>query len=120
MSLTALQERVALGVVNLPRRSRDMSWNEALVETGYRNCPDAVGEVLLERMLRLHPDLVDDWLGLSADQRCTPSWAFGNAAGSQSGWSVRFIPGGKQRVFTDRFEACAFFVKRMIDGDRPA
>jgi hypothetical protein len=75
----------------------------------------------IEAYLRAHPELVESWLGYSQDQRCSPSWYLaepGAGLDGKDGWRVGYFSLKKretERVFSDEFAACAFFIARQVE-----
>ena len=63
--------------------------------------------------LRTEPNLVEEWLGYSQDQRGSPAWFVAERAPGR--FEVGRLPSGDQLWFTDRIEAVAAFVVRALD-----
>lgn len=69
-----------------------------------------ISEATVEEYLRENPELVDQWVGLSEDQRCTPAWYV-----ERSTWVVGYVSKTQsilRRSFPDGFKAVAYFIKR--------
>src|SRR5262245_9994965 len=94
----------------MPRdfHSRDISMFHLFREVGRVE----FSETEIESHLQAHPDLIEDLVGYSADQRCTPSWALLRGTAS-SEWRVCYVSHTEKRPehrFSSGFAACAFFV----------
>jgi hypothetical protein len=88
--------------------------------SGYLHDPDAVLEHHLEDVLRSHPDLIEEWVKLSGDKRTGSGWyLLGPIRSDNPEWIVGYYPKGReQRCFSDRFKACAFFIKQEVEANR--
>jgi hypothetical protein len=67
----------------------------------------------IEKYLRVHQELIEDWLIFSSDQRCTPSHYFVEIDG---GYEIARFPSGIKSICTDRIVACAEFIIRDVDS----
>ena len=76
-------------------------------DSGYSENPAALTIGAVEDVLRRRPELVDEWLGWSADKRASSGWYF-LEAGTQ--FVVGYYPRGEKRLYADRIAACADFV----------
>ena len=106
-------------IVRIPRtmvEKQDVSFYALLKESGYFEMHDqttvgAIREALLQR-----PEFVNDWIQYSEDQRCHPSW-FIQQTGAE--YEVGFVSLEANDVpvtkYSDRFEACATFIKHLIE-----
>ena len=63
-------------------------------------------------VLRAKPELVEDWMGWSEDQRCSPAYAFHEENGR---YVVGRYPDEDRAVFDDRFSACADFIVKVVN-----
>lgn len=105
------------------RERGDVSMFALLDESGYSSCPHEVTESLIADHLRMHPELIDSWLGYSQDQRCSPAWCLiAEAPNSPSGWAVGFVANSgrltSQQAFPDRYSATAYFIKQETETFR--
>jgi hypothetical protein len=103
------------------RQRGDISVVGLLEECDYPRRHAEVTVEALERHLCTHPELIDEWLRFSADQRSTHSWYFlapSDPFGAREGWAVGEFPGGPPHEFHDAVEACAFFIKQWADHVR--
>ena len=114
--------QLCLNIINFPAimtRKGDVSFYTLLKESGYSEVHDQVTIEAIRKALLEHPENLNDWLLYSENQRCDPVWYF-----QQSGvdyevgyWSSKTgnLPPTK---FSDRFEACATFIKHLIERVR--
>lgn len=116
--------KIVASVCRLPRDFREkgtvsMRW---LLETsGYMARADEITERHLETYLREHPELVNWWIAQSEDNRGSPAWYLQERTDAHkrgSAWVVGCYPGAVRQEFTDRFEACAFYIKRFVEEVR--
>lgn len=116
-----MPEDVAAVIVHLPRTlqaSGVVSIYDLAVRAGYFDVHERVDEPALRKALRAVPDLVEDWLAYSDDKR------------AESGWYVRRVPNHGYEVghyggipsneahstYTDKFTACAKFIKHEMEA----
>lgn len=99
----------------------NISMIDLLAESGYLDDWRGITEAMIEHHLRVFPQLVDDWLLHSCDQRCG-GWYFvepGRGLDSKEGWRVGYYPNSGPRppetVFDDQYSACAFYIKREAE-----
>ena len=93
----------------------DVSMVTLLKESGYPQIAESITEHLLEVYLEKHPDLIDAWVRNSEDTRGSPDWYLSKPTGSDKQWIVGFFPDGPTRRFSQRGQACAFYVKRYLE-----
>lgn len=116
-------DRIVTAVCRMPldfSRRGDVLMFELLKESGYLTRADEITERLIAGHMRMHPGLVDAWLGYSKDQRCTPAWCLiAESANSRSGWSVGFVAESgrleSELAFSDRYTATAYFIKQQAE-----
>lgn len=87
------------------------SWNTLLQESGYLENQEEVTADKIEEALRLHSNLINDWLQYSDDNRSTPAWGFSKTDTGK--YRVSHYPEGKdfqEMVTFDSFKACAYFI----------
>ena len=82
-----------------------------------RPTPRSISAEAIEAHLRLHPDLVDEWIQYSADQRGSPAWYL-RPRDRGDAYEVGMPGRGPVYEFGDRFSATAFFIKCGLDGAR--
>lgn len=105
-------------LINIPvdfHRTGNKTWNTLLKESGYLENQDKVTVGKIEEALRLHSNLINDWIQFSDDNRSTPAWVFGK--GDSGKYRVAHYPEGKdfqEMVTFDRFKACAYFIMCKI------
>lgn len=63
-------------------------------------------------VLRSNPDLIDEWLMWSKDQRCTPAYYF---IEEDEKYVVGRYPGDERVEFDDRLTACADFIIKAVN-----
>ena len=113
-------EETINGIIRLPMVFHSLgnaSAYDLLRQSGYLESREAITEDVLYKALALHPECVDAWLAYSEDNRC-PGWYVREEAANRS--YVLGYAGGSQdrpsRVFADRVQACANYIKLEIDG----
>ena len=97
----------------------DKSELTLLKESGYFEVHDKINEDDIIEVLKMHPNLITDWLQLSEDSRSSQRWAI--SRGEDGKCFVGHWPGGKdfEEINTsDEFYACAAFIKRHIESIR--
>src|SRR5665213_3812905 len=101
-------------------RLGNVSVLDLLRSSGYLQDPAALLECHLEDVLQSYPDLIDEWLKHSEDKRASSGWCLLRPIRSQNAeWIVGYYPKGReQRCFSDRFKACAFFIKQEVEANR--
>ena len=103
------------------REQGNISWNDLVAASGYSTHREAITEERIEAHLRSHPQLVDDWIVNSEDQRFSPAWWIASSVKSGSTqWTVGYYFGHKsdwnqERAFEDQVRACAYFIKRKLE-----
>ncbi|MGH7388954.1 MAG: hypothetical protein ACREM3_05785 [Candidatus Rokuibacteriota bacterium] len=100
----------------------DVSMLDLLLESGYLREPDGIDESAIERQLRRNPELVDSWVDHSEDRRSSPAWYVARPEAAGGAWPVGYVSTSgsrsEKRSFTDGFAACAFYIKREVEGLR--
>ena len=81
-------------------------------ESGILEFPAALTVANIAAHIADHPDLVEQWLDWSANQRLTSAWYFRRQAG---GYVVSFFPKGESLSFSEPALACAEFVIRVVE-----
>jgi hypothetical protein len=112
----------AEAVARLPRTFHtrgDLSAYAILEQSGYFDRHVHVTPDLLAAVLASDASLVDDWLALSENKRTSSGWYFRQ---NPTGFTVAFVDeaGNKvdERIYADRIEACAEFIKREVEEMR--
>ncbi len=100
-------------ICHLPRRFREsgISAYKLVCETGIN--PDSLDVHSVSSVLSSEPELIDDWLGWSEDQRCSPAYYF---IKEESRYVVGLYPGSERVEFSDRIAACADFIVKHLRG----
>lgn len=90
--------------------------------TGNKSASDLVRASGIERrslstasvlaVLKSNPDLVDEWLMWSEDQRCTPAYYFLEADGK---YVVGRLPEDDRVEFDNRLDACADYIVKAVN-----
>ncbi len=105
-------------LINIPvdfHRTGNKSWNTLLKDSGYLENQEKVTADKIEEALRLHSNLISDWIQFSDDNRSTPAWGFGK--GDSGKYGVAHYHEGKEfqeMVTLDGFKACAYFIMCKI------
>ena len=105
-------------IVNIPLdfySVKTKSWNTLLLESGYFEVHELIAEHEIIEILKKHPHLIAEWLQWSDNQRCTPTWYFTKDTDGKCfvGHSPE-INEFKEINTANEFEACAFFIKKLI------
>ena len=109
---------VVADVCQIPVRLNrgDVSVWKLVDESGYRDSPMILSVESVSSYLAQHPELVDAWLGYSADKRVSSGWYIvEKPAGT---FEVGCYPKGRRESFTDRDRACAEFIIREVRSIR--
>lgn len=102
-------------VCRLPRDFRLVGTKSVIQlaeEIGLLAHRECVTSGAVESRLLAQPELVDDWLHWSADQRKSPAWYF---CEDGEGYVVGYLPNGEEKRFTDRTSACTQYVIHEIE-----
>jgi hypothetical protein len=97
-------------VCHLPRDFRLVGTKSVIQlaeEIGIPAHRECITSSAVESQLLTQPELVDDWLLWSADQRCSPAWYF---CEDGEEYVVGYGPKGEEKRFTNRISACTQFV----------
>lgn len=99
------------------RKRGNISSLNLLKESGYLEFPDQIGEEEIAAILKLYPNLINEWLLWSENKRSTPTWFF--TKDNDDGWYfVGHSPESKEfeEINTkDEFKACTAFIKREVE-----
>ena len=93
-------------------REGDVSMVALLHRSAYSEA-DPISQDSIEDYLRSHPELVESWVMESLNTRSTPAWYLREAVGG-SDWKVGLYPDGMEYHFSDKFKACAFYVRQFV------
>jgi hypothetical protein len=97
-------------VCRLPRDFRLVGTKSVIQlaeEIGIPAHRECITSSAVESQLLTQPELVDDWLLWSADQRCSPAWYF---CEDGEEYVVGYGPKGEEKRFTNPISACTQFV----------
>ena len=113
-------QNVTEAVVRIPAeyRYREKSEFTLLIESGYFEFHDQIGENEIIEVLKIQPDLITDWIGLSEDKRTSEGWYI---IREDKSFFVGYWPPGNDKIeikTPDKFSACAAFIKRHIESIR--
>ena len=90
----------------------ELSVGELLAQSGY-TLANEISDEDIEEYLRSHPELVNAWLIESRNTRENPAWyIFPPKDGPE--WVVTHYPDASKQTFTDKFKACAFYVRVYV------
>ena len=102
-------------ICRLPRDFR-LVGTKSVIQLAEEICLPAHRECItssaVESQLLAQPELVDDWLLWSADQRCSPAWYF---CEDGEEYVVGYGPNGEEKRFTNRISACTQFVIHEVE-----
>ena len=103
--------------VEFMRQSKSMHW--LLKETTYFENYRAIGVDVIVEVLKEEPNYIENWLQYSDDQRCIPAFYF-KQNGIDDYIVDRYpsIPDYPKIHTSDKFEACAVFIKRYCEQIR--
>lgn len=111
--------QLCVDIIGFPRTTsekQNVSFYSLLKKSGYFEMRDQTTIAAIREALLEQPDYVNDWIQYSEDQRCHPSWFFRqNGADYEVGFlslEAHDVPVTK---YSDRFEACATFIKHLIE-----
>jgi hypothetical protein len=106
-------------IVLMPRtlKEKDLSEHKFLNETGYFQEYDKVSEKQIYLKLIQFPECIVEWIQYSEDQRSDQHYYI---IGKEQKWFVNFWSSrdktlNTSKTFTDKVEACAYFIKKHID-----
>ena len=112
-------EQIVEKVVKLPFDFHRMNKSiyTLLEESGYFENYNQVDESNILIAIKKQPDLVNDWLQYSDDQRSSPCWYFKQSDDKKYFFVGHYTESKKFEGinFTNKLEACAAFVKRYIE-----
>ena len=97
----------------------DKSELTLLKESGYFELHEQISENEIMEVLKNHPNLIAEWLQLSEDSRSSVRW--GLSRNDNGRYVIGHWPGGEgfeEISSTDKFYACAVFIKRHIESMR--
>jgi hypothetical protein len=115
-------EKLISDIINLPTSYYDVgniSFYSLLNGTGYFELFDQVPENRILEQLIKHPEWVEQWLNWSDNKRSGSGWYF--TQGSSGKYIIGYYPpteNNKAREFFDSSEACAVFIKIVIEETR--
>ena len=92
-------------------RKGSKSFHELVHDTGIER--RALTAASVTSVLLSNPDLVEDWLSWSEDQRSTPSYYFLEEKGK---YAVGCYPGEEIVEFSDSITACADFIVKQVSS----
>jgi hypothetical protein len=113
---------LCVNIISFPKmmaQEGNVSFYTLLKESGYSEVHDQVTIDTIRKALIEHPDCVNDWIQYSEDQRCHPSWFFRqNGLNYEVGYVSLETDDVPITKYSDRFEACAAFIKHLIEQVR--
>lgn len=111
-------------LINLPRQFNSVdnkSIRILLKETGYFEIHNQISVEKIRDVLIHHPDRVDDWIAYSEDKRSSFGWYFKYEA-NKNKYIVDSFSGKEEDSphgeYSNRLDACAYFIKNEIDDIR--
>ena len=126
---STVKQDVVARVCRMPQefhRRGDVGMVVLMHESGYPKVHEQITEADLEEYLRAHPELVEDWVVESDDNRGTPAWCLTDSASSSHSdkqWKVSYLNRDAEmtdvRFFPDRYTASAFYIKRYVEQMLP-
>ena len=82
-------------------------------EIGLPSHRECITSSAVKSQLLAQPELVDDWLLWSADQRCSPAWYF---CKDGEEYIVGYGPNGEEMRFANHLSACTQFVIHEVEN----
>jgi hypothetical protein len=109
------------GIIHLPRKLHDvgtMSIVALLKEASYFEIHDQISVDDIRMALIQCPECIDEWMLYSEDKRTSSGWYFLKEGVEKYivGYSARNKGHNITEKYSDRFDACAHFIKYEIDG----
>jgi hypothetical protein len=108
-------------LIILPRKFNslnNLSFYALLKDTGYDEISDKISAQKIRDALIRHPDCIDEWKQYSEDQRSSSGFFFEKEGDEH--YIVGFLSENKGyenfEKYSDRFSACAIFIKLEIDA----
>lgn len=108
-------------IIDIPGRFKkgNDSFYSLAIQSGYFSSPEEITNDNIAEILHGHPGLIDEWLCWSDDKRTSSGWFFQNNLPEI--YVVGFSPRDENKpdiVFTDKFLACATFIKNDLEEMR--
>jgi hypothetical protein len=108
-----MTSEIAETIAKIPERYEhtDRSTACLLEDAGFPDLRGAVNVDDVEQALHAYPELVDQWMKRSQDQRIAGGWGI-ECEGTD--YRVQSYSGGDHLIIEDRFRACAEFIVRYV------
>lgn len=90
---------------------KTISMLQLLAKSGIETRPEILNVPTILPYIRDHPEVIDDWLQYSSNQRVTSAWYFSRESG---GYVVRDFPKGEILNFEEARPACAEYIVRCV------
>jgi len=104
-------------IAHLYNKKGNVTINALIKESGYPSMSDQITETEIEAFLRRSPNLINEWLIWSEFKPAYPTWRFWKE--DDGNYFVEYPTTGKELgniVTTDKFKACAAFIKRELEN----
>ncbi len=98
--------------------SGTVSIKDLLKETGYCDIYDLISEISIAEVLSTNLQAVNYWLEYSEDKRTSSGWYFKKSKNETYIVGKIDMTETSEVTFTDKFKACAAFIKREIETIR--
>ncbi|MGK2863028.1 MAG: hypothetical protein ACSLE0_13925 [Chitinophagaceae bacterium] len=110
-------------IIHLPKLFRSLgnkSIHELLRDTGYFEIADQINQEDISKVLKQHPECINEWKLFSNDKRASSGWYLKELDNNKHIVGYFGIKKGDTPVveFSDNNEACAFFIKHEIENIR--
>jgi hypothetical protein len=109
-------------IVLMPRtlKAQNLSERAFLTNIGYFQEHEKVSEKQIDLKLKQFPDCIDEWIQYSEDQRSDQGYLImkNGLRWDVKFWSSRDKTLNTSKTFTDKVEACAYFIKKEIEHIR--
>ncbi len=114
--------RILEKICNLPtelKTNTNTSIFKIIQATGFAENESAFDEELLSEFFKAHPNLVNEWVNFSEDQRCTPAWYLEQIDTEIDEWVVGYLERPGHHIhrlkYRDKADACAKFVIKWLE-----
>ena len=114
---------VATKLIYIPqdlKKIGNISFYDLLKRTGYFELHKRVNENIICRALEVNIECISEWITYSEDKRCSSGWYIKKE--SNDNYLVGYYPHNDKKhtnkIFSNRIEACASFIKHEIEEIR--
>lgn len=93
----------------------DISPWRLMLDSGYPDMRAVISEAKIEDFVRVHPEVIDQWLAYSADKRCGGWYFLREEDGGRYVLGCIEAP-GEDELFEEPVAPCAKFIKRELES----